>query len=91
VPQDQRAEVLASLQNVDYVVIFDAPTPLKLIEAVTPDVLVKGEDWKDRGVVGREHVEANGGRVDLVPLVTGISTTHIVQRIRSTAAEHTAG
>jgi D-beta-D-heptose 7-phosphate kinase/D-beta-D-heptose 1-phosphate adenosyltransferase len=90
VPQDQRAEVLAGLQNVDYVVTFDQPTPLELIEAITPDILVKGEDWKDKGVVGREHVEANGGRVDLVPLISGISTTHIVERIRSAEQKQTA-
>lgn len=83
VPQEQRTEVLAGLKNIDYVVLFDDPTPLKLIEAVSPDVLVKGEDWKDKGVVGREHVEANGGRVDLVPLIEGLSTTHIIRRIRS--------
>jgi D-beta-D-heptose 7-phosphate kinase/D-beta-D-heptose 1-phosphate adenosyltransferase len=90
IPQEQRAEVLAGLQNVDYVVIFDDPTPLKLIEAITPDVLVKGEDWKDKGVVGREHVEANGGRVDLVPLLEGISTTHIVERIASGSLQEAA-
>ena len=90
VPQDQRAEVLAGLQNIDYVVLFDEPTPLKLIEAVSPDVLVKGEDWKDKGVVGREHVESNGGRVDLVPLIEGISTTQIVRHIRSHSLQETA-
>lgn len=81
VPQQQRAEVLAALQNVDYVVTFDEPTPAALIERLNPDVLVKGEDWSERGVVGREHVEARGGRVVLVPLVEGCSTTTIVQRI----------
>lgn len=83
IPQEQRAEVLAALQSVDYVVIFDEPTPKKIIEQLTPDVLVKGEDWADKGVVGREHVEAHGGRVVLVPLVEGVSTTSIVQRIRA--------
>lgn len=85
VPQDQRAEVIAALQSVDYVVIFDEPTPARVIERLTPDVLVKGEDWTDKGVVGREHVEANGGRVILLPLVEGLSTTRLVERIRGAA------
>lgn len=82
-PQEQRAEVMAALQAVDYVVIFDEPTPQALIERVSPDVLVKGKDWADKGVVGREHVEASGGRVELIPLVEGLSTTHIIERIRA--------
>ncbi len=81
-PQEQRAEVLAALQCVTYVVAFDEPTPASLIEAITPDVLVKGEDWAERGVVGREHVESRGGRVVLLPLVKGLSTTAIIDRIR---------
>jgi len=83
VPHDQRAEVLAALGCVDYVVLFDEPTPREIIEALSPDVLVKGEDWADKGVVGREHVEANGGRVILIPLIEGVSTTSIIERIRS--------
>ncbi|NLX13840.1 MAG: D-glycero-beta-D-manno-heptose 1-phosphate adenylyltransferase [Phycisphaerales bacterium] len=83
VPQDQRAEVLAAMQSVDYVVLFDEPTPQNIIEKVSPNVLIKGQDWSDRGVVGQEHVEAGGGRVVLLPLVEGISTTQIVNRIRS--------
>jgi len=81
VPQEQRAEVLAGLHSVDYVTIFDEPTPKEIVEKLTPDVLVKGEDWAKRGVVGREHVEAHGGRVVLVPLVEGVSTTSIAERI----------
>ncbi|HSW46621.1 MAG TPA: bifunctional heptose 7-phosphate kinase/heptose 1-phosphate adenyltransferase [Phycisphaerae bacterium] len=83
VPQDQRAEVLAALASVDYIMLFDEPTPKEIIESLNPDVLVKGEDWETRGVVGREHVESIGGRVVLVPLVEGISTTAVVDRIRS--------
>ncbi len=83
VPQDERAEVLAALSLVDYVVIFDEPTPAAVIERVCPDVLVKGEDWADKGVVGREFVEARGGRVVLVPLKPGLSTTSVVERIRA--------
>jgi D-beta-D-heptose 7-phosphate kinase/D-beta-D-heptose 1-phosphate adenosyltransferase len=86
VPEAQRAEVLAALQCVDYVVIYDEPTPKEIVDDLTPDVLVKGEDWADKGVVGREHVEATGGRVVLLPLVEGISTTTIVERIRKGAA-----
>lgn len=79
---DDRAAVLASLQAVDYVVAFDEDTPKALIEAITPHVLAKGEDWRDKGVVGREWVEAHGGQVVLVPLVPGRSTTSIVEKIR---------
>ena len=82
VPADQRAEVLAALQTVDYVVPFDEPTPEQIVRQLNPDVLVKGQDWAERGVVGREHVERNGGRVVLVPLEEGWSTTSIIQRIR---------
>jgi D-beta-D-heptose 7-phosphate kinase/D-beta-D-heptose 1-phosphate adenosyltransferase len=78
---DDRAAVLAALQAVDYVVAFDADTPKALIEAVTPHVLAKGEDWRDKGVVGREWVESHGGQVVLVPLVPGRSTTNVVQKI----------
>ncbi|HEX5051512.1 MAG TPA: D-glycero-beta-D-manno-heptose 1-phosphate adenylyltransferase [Planctomycetota bacterium] len=79
---EDRAAVLSSLQAVDYVVAFDEDTPLRLIEAVTPHVLAKGEDWRDKGVVGREWVEAHGGQVLLVPLVPGRSTTSVIERIR---------
>jgi D-beta-D-heptose 7-phosphate kinase/D-beta-D-heptose 1-phosphate adenosyltransferase len=79
---DDRAAVLAALQAVDYVVPFDEDTPKALIEAVTPHVLCKGEDWRDKGVVGREWVEAHGGQVVLVPLVPGRSTTSVIEKIR---------
>jgi D-beta-D-heptose 7-phosphate kinase / D-beta-D-heptose 1-phosphate adenosyltransferase len=80
--QQDRAEVLAALACVDLVVIFEQDTPQKLIEAVCPDVLVKGADWKDKGVVGAEFVQARGGEVRLIDLVPGRSTTAIVERIR---------
>ncbi|MCB9887588.1 MAG: D-glycero-beta-D-manno-heptose 1-phosphate adenylyltransferase [Planctomycetes bacterium] len=79
---EDRAAVLAALQSVDYVVAFDEDTPKQLIEAITPHVLAKGEDWRDKGVVGREWVEAHGGQVVLVPLVPGRSTTGVVEKIR---------
>jgi D-beta-D-heptose 7-phosphate kinase/D-beta-D-heptose 1-phosphate adenosyltransferase len=80
-PQAERAALLAALGCVDYVVIFDEDTPERLIKRVAPDILVKGEDWRDKGVVGREFVEGHGGKVVLAPLVQGISTTGIVKRI----------
>jgi D-beta-D-heptose 7-phosphate kinase/D-beta-D-heptose 1-phosphate adenosyltransferase len=80
-PLADRAAVLAALAAVDYVVAFDDDTPKDLIEAVTPHVLAKGEDWRDKGVVGREWVEQHGGQVVLVPLVAGRSTTNVVQKI----------
>ncbi len=80
--EDERVRVLEALQPVDYVVVFDEDTPARLVDAIRPDVLVKGEDWRDKGVVGRETVEAAGGRVVLVPLVSGMSTTGLLERIR---------
>jgi D-beta-D-heptose 7-phosphate kinase/D-beta-D-heptose 1-phosphate adenosyltransferase len=88
--QDNRARVLGALEAVDYIVIFDDPTPQRLIEAARPDVLVKGEDWKFKGVVGREFVESYGGRVVLAPLVKGLSTTAIVQKIRGADGDNAA-
>jgi len=85
VPEAQRAEVLAALGCVDFVVIFDESDPLQLITAVEPDVLVKGGDWTMDRIVGREIVEASGGVVKTIPLVPGLSTTGLLQRIRSTA------
>jgi D-beta-D-heptose 7-phosphate kinase / D-beta-D-heptose 1-phosphate adenosyltransferase len=81
-----RARVLGALECVDYVVLFDEPTPAKLIEQLSPDVLVKGADWAAKGVVGREWVEAHGGRVVLLPLVEGYSTTAMIERILKGAA-----
>jgi rfaE bifunctional protein nucleotidyltransferase chain/domain len=83
VPQQERAEVLAALEMVDVVTIFDEDTPLALIEAVRPHVLVKGADWAPDQVVGRAEVEADGGRVVLVPLRPGASTTALVERLRA--------
>lgn len=80
VPEADRAAVLAALEMVDYVVLFDEDEPADLIAALLPDVLVKGEDWAHY-VSGREVVEANGGRVALAPLVEDRSTTHVIERI----------
>ncbi|MFH1748762.1 MAG: bifunctional heptose 7-phosphate kinase/heptose 1-phosphate adenyltransferase [Planctomycetota bacterium] len=81
--QNDRARMLAALEVVDYIVIFDEPDPGSLIERVAPDVLVKGSDWAGKGVVGREFVEARGGRVVLIDLVEGYSTTAELERIRA--------
>lgn len=82
--EGERAEVLAALTSVDAVVIFDEDTPAEIIRLVQPDVLVKGEDWAPDQIVGRDTVEARGGRVVRVPVEQGYSTTAIVERIRST-------
>ena len=84
-PQNERAEILAALAAVDYVVIFDEPTPRKLIARLLPDVLVKGGDWGPDEIVGREEVEAAGGRVVSIPMEPDFSTTDILARIRSIA------
>jgi rfaE bifunctional protein nucleotidyltransferase chain/domain len=83
IPESERAELLAALAAVDYVTLFDEATPLKIIARVLPDVLVKGSDWGPNDVVGREEVEAAGGRVVSIPLEPGQSTSNIVERIRS--------
>jgi D-beta-D-heptose 7-phosphate kinase/D-beta-D-heptose 1-phosphate adenosyltransferase len=82
VEETNRASVLAALADVDYVVVFDEETPQRLIEAVAPDVLVKGQDWQDRTIVGQDFVERRGGRVVLAPLVEGQSTSTLIERIR---------
>ncbi|MEO6809837.1 MAG: D-glycero-beta-D-manno-heptose 1-phosphate adenylyltransferase [Isosphaeraceae bacterium] len=84
-PEDARAELLAALECVDAVAVFDDDTPLALIEAIRPDVLVKGGDYRPEEVVGRKEVETFGGRLVLIPLVEGHSTTGLVRK----AAERT--
>ena len=84
VSEAQRAEVVAALGCVDYVILFNEPDPQSLIGALQPDVLVKGGDWAVERIVGREIVEARGGVVRTIPLVPGVSTTSLIQRIRST-------
>lgn len=83
VPQDQRAEVLSALAAVDFVVVFDEPTPAALIERIKPDVLVKGGDWPLESIVGADFVQGRGGKVVNIPLVEGLSTTELIRRIRS--------
>lgn len=83
VDQDDRAVVMAALAVVDYVCLFSEDTPLELITAIVPDVLVKGADWPIDKVVGREVVESAGGRVQAIEFVPDRSTTSIIDRIRS--------
>ena len=85
-PEEERAEVIAALACVDGAVIFDEDTPHAIISAIQPDVLVKGADWAEDAVVGRDVVEARGGRVVRMPVEPGYSTTSIVKRIRKTSA-----
>ncbi len=82
VPQDQRAAVLAGLACVDFVVLFEDPTPYALIKAIGPDILLKGADWKGKEVAGSDVVKARGGRVEFVTFVARLSTTNIVEKIR---------
>ena len=81
-PEEERAELLAALEVVDAVVVFDAETPAAIIEALQPDVLVKGADWAHDAIVGRETVEARGGRVVRIEVVPGYSTSRIVARMQ---------
>jgi rfaE bifunctional protein nucleotidyltransferase chain/domain len=81
-PEGERAEILAALSSVDVVVVFDEETPHAIIRAVQPDVLVKGADWAVDAIVGRDIVEARGGRVVRVPVVSGYSTSAIIDRVR---------
>jgi rfaE bifunctional protein nucleotidyltransferase chain/domain len=84
-PEHERAEILSALESVDAVIIFDEPTPREVIARLLPDVLVKGGDWPGDQIVGREEVEAAGGRVVSIPVVPGYSTTAILRKIREGA------
>ena len=81
VRQNHRAEVLASLGCVDFIVIFDEPDPLKLIQTLKPDVLVKGEDWTEDAIVGAESVKSQGGKIVRISFVEESSTTAIIEKI----------
>jgi rfaE bifunctional protein nucleotidyltransferase chain/domain len=83
-PEHERAELLAALEVVDAVVIFDDETPAAIVEALQPDVLVKGADWAHDAIVGRDTVEARGGRVVRIEVVPGYSTSRIVARMQET-------
>jgi D-beta-D-heptose 7-phosphate kinase/D-beta-D-heptose 1-phosphate adenosyltransferase len=83
VDQAARARVLAAFSAVDCIVLFDEDTPLALIQAISPDVLVKGADYSREQIVGADWVESHGGRVVRVPLVSGHSTSALVERLRA--------
>ena len=83
VPQQQRAEIIAALRVVDYVVIFDELDPLSVVTDLKPDVLVKGEDWAEGTIIGQEVVEAEGGKVVRTPLIAGFSTTSLIKKIQA--------
>src|SRR5687767_12189126 len=82
-PAHERAEILAALESVDAVVVFDEDNPQEIISRLQPDVLVKGADWTADAIIGRETVEARGGRVVRIPLAEGYSTSAIIDKIRS--------
>ena len=81
-PVNQRMEVLAALACVDYIVRFDESTPLHIIETLQPDILVKGGDWTIDRIVGKDSVEKQGGIVTSIPLIPGVSTSLIIERIQ---------
>ena len=81
IPEGERAEVLAALGSVDFVMMFDEATPQRVIEMILPDVLVKGADWGPMEIVGRETVEKSGGLVLSIELVPGASTSSIIRRV----------
>jgi len=79
--ENERAFILSQLKSVDYVIIFDEPTPHTLIEKIIPDILVKGADWNIENIVGREIVEKNGGEVKTINFITSQSTSNIIQKV----------
>ena len=81
VPQAQRAEVLAGLDSVDYIVYFNEPDPFQLISEILPDILIKGADWEKSAIIGADVVEKNGGQVLQIPFEYETSTSEIIQRI----------
>lgn len=81
-PETDRTELIAALEMVDYVVVFDEPDPYRLISAIKPDVLAKGGDWESDKIIGADVVEQNGGRVAVIPYLKGFSTTEIIERIK---------
>lgn len=86
--QEQRAEVLSGLACVDYVTIFDEPDPLTIIQALQPDVLVKGADWGLSEIIGADAVMSRGGRVERISIVPGASTSDIIEKIVERYARH---
>ncbi|MHC4692655.1 MAG: PfkB family carbohydrate kinase [Planctomycetota bacterium] len=86
--QYDRSAVLAELETVDYITIFDEPDPLSIIKQIRPNILVKGEDWAQKGVIGQDFVESYGGKVVLAPLVEGKSTTSTIEKMKTMKNSH---
>lgn len=82
-PETDRIELIAAMEMVDYVVLFDEPDPFRVIDAILPNVLVKGGDWSAERIVGADIVAKHGGHVEVVPYLSGFSTTELIERIRS--------
>ena len=82
-PETDRLELIAAMEMVDYVILFDEPDPYKLIAAIKPQVLAKGGDWSNEKIIGADIVEASGGRVAVIPYLKGFSTSEIIERIRN--------
>ena len=82
-PETDRLELIAAMEMVDYVILFDDPDPYQLIAAIKPQVLAKGGDWSGDKIIGADIVEAAGGRVAVIPYLKGFSTTEIIERIRN--------
>jgi rfaE bifunctional protein nucleotidyltransferase chain/domain len=80
--EEERAEILAALEFIDFVTIFQELTPLELINYLKPDILIKGGDWPEEKVIGRDEIKKWGGRVAIIPEVEGKSTTNIVEKIK---------
>jgi len=80
-PEEERAEILSGLESVNYITIFDEPTPLELISTLQPHILVKGGDWTKEATVGKEVVERSGGEVVILPFVEGSSTSNLIEAI----------
>jgi rfaE bifunctional protein nucleotidyltransferase chain/domain len=83
VEENARARVIAALAFVDVVVLFDEDTPLRLIQTIKPDILVKGDDYTVKNIIGADFVIENGGKVETIPLVKGFSTSNIIEKIKS--------
>jgi len=81
VPQGERAELLAALECVDYLTLFEEPDPLNAIKAIKPDSLVKGGDWNEDQIIGGDFVKSIGGQVERIPYIEGASTTNIIEVI----------
>jgi rfaE bifunctional protein nucleotidyltransferase chain/domain len=81
--EESRAELIAALEMVDYVTLFDEADPCRLIEAIQPDILAKGGDWTRDQVVGADIVQRNGGKIAVIPFLKGFSTTEIIERVRN--------